>query len=119
MLRYIETRLKELEEEKEELKAYGELDSERRALEYTLYTKELQSTNETLKSVRCFALPLHLLAPLRHGSSADTSIVLFVASTAVGPTEGRVLAGQEGIPKRSARAQGPQGQGEGAEGRRN
>lgn len=49
MLRYIETRLKELEDEKEELKAYQELDRERRALEYTLYTKELQSTNETLR----------------------------------------------------------------------
>lgn len=51
MLRYIETRLKELEDEKEELKAYQELDRERRALEYTLYTKELQSTNETLRRV--------------------------------------------------------------------
>lgn len=60
MLRYIETRLKELEEEKEELKAYQELDRERRALEYTLYTKELSDTNATLKRVRLM-LPIHHL----------------------------------------------------------
>jgi hypothetical protein len=77
MLRYIETRLKELEDEKEELKAYQELDRERRALEYTLYTKELQSTNETLR--RVLTCPLARRSPQRRLLTAFFSLSLSLA----------------------------------------
>ena len=45
---YIQERLDELEGEKEELKAYQEVDRVRRALEYTLYDKELRRAREAL-----------------------------------------------------------------------
>ena len=51
MLEYIEERLSALEEEKEELKAYQELDKMRRSLEYTIHDKELRDTREKLEKV--------------------------------------------------------------------
>ena len=45
---YIDERLNELDEEKEELRAYQQLDKDRRALEYTLYDKELKAAREDL-----------------------------------------------------------------------
>lgn len=51
MLEYIEERLSALEEEKEELKAYQELDKMRRSLEYTIHDKELRDTREKLERV--------------------------------------------------------------------
>ncbi len=45
---YIDERLNELDEEKEELSAYQQLDKDRRALEYTLYDKELKQAREDL-----------------------------------------------------------------------
>jgi chromosome segregation ATPase len=44
----IEGRLKELEGEKEELKLYQELDTDRRVVESTIYQKELTAANEKL-----------------------------------------------------------------------
>ena len=41
LLDYIESRLAELEEEKEELKEFQEKDKERRCMEYALYQREL------------------------------------------------------------------------------
>ena len=51
-LTYIDVRLKELEGEKNELKEYQELDRERRALEYTIYDKELGEAQNKLSEVR-------------------------------------------------------------------
>ncbi|RLN90152.1 hypothetical protein BBJ28_00015127 [Nothophytophthora sp. Chile5] len=48
---YIEERLMELEEEKEELKEYQQLDREQRALEYTMHEKELQNVREELEAI--------------------------------------------------------------------
>ena len=48
VISHIEGRLEELDEEKEELKAYQQLDREHRALEYTLYTKELHKVRALL-----------------------------------------------------------------------
>jgi structural maintenance of chromosome 3 (chondroitin sulfate proteoglycan 6) len=45
---YIEERLGELDEEKEELRAYQRLDKDRRALEYTLYDTELKGARADL-----------------------------------------------------------------------
>ena len=47
VLDYIEERLGELEGEKMELQNYQKFDRKRRALEYTLYDKELQKAKET------------------------------------------------------------------------
>jgi structural maintenance of chromosome 3 (chondroitin sulfate proteoglycan 6) len=47
----IDDRLTQLEEEKEELSAYQNLDKQRRALEYTLYNKELQFARSTLDDI--------------------------------------------------------------------
>jgi structural maintenance of chromosome 3 (chondroitin sulfate proteoglycan 6) len=52
---YIEERLKELDEEKEELQKYQQLDKERRTLEYTIFDKELADAKEKLEQVRMHA----------------------------------------------------------------
>jgi structural maintenance of chromosome 3 (chondroitin sulfate proteoglycan 6) len=48
VISYIQERLDDLEGEKEELTAYQKVDKERRALEYTLYDKELRRAREAL-----------------------------------------------------------------------
>lgn len=51
LLDYIENRLTELEEEKEELKEFQEKDKERRCMEYALYQRELEEVGETLVEI--------------------------------------------------------------------
>ncbi|KAH9935363.1 RecF/RecN/SMC protein [Fomitopsis serialis] len=51
LLEYIDSRLTELEEEKEELKEYQEKDKERRCLEYALYQRELEEVSEALEEI--------------------------------------------------------------------
>merc|ERR1711862_38483 len=51
MLAYIDERLNELETEKEELTAYQRLDRSRRAVEYTLYDKELKRAREMVDDI--------------------------------------------------------------------
>ncbi|TMW60418.1 hypothetical protein Poli38472_000460 [Pythium oligandrum] len=51
VITYIEERLMELEEEKEELKEYQQLDREQRALEYTMHEKELQNVRADLEAI--------------------------------------------------------------------
>ena len=48
MLTYIDTRLEELQDEKEELNRYQNLDRERRAVEYTVYDYELRTARQDL-----------------------------------------------------------------------
>ena len=50
-MQFIEDRLAELEQEKEELTDYEQLDKSRRALEYNLYDKELTKANQSLKEL--------------------------------------------------------------------
>ncbi|KAF8191692.1 structural maintenance of chromosome protein 3 [Pholiota molesta] len=51
LLEYIESRLAELEEEKEELKEFQEKDKERRCMEYALYQRELEEVGEALVEI--------------------------------------------------------------------
>jgi structural maintenance of chromosome 3 (chondroitin sulfate proteoglycan 6) len=51
LLEYIESRLTELEEEKEELKEFQDKDKERRCLEYALYQRELEEVGEMLEEI--------------------------------------------------------------------
>ncbi|THH18649.1 hypothetical protein EW146_g2367 [Bondarzewia mesenterica] len=51
LLEYIDTRLTELEEEKEELKEFQEKDKDRRCLEYALYQRELEEVAEALDEI--------------------------------------------------------------------
>ena len=51
VLAFIEERLAELEKEKEELTEYDILDKQRRALEYTLYDKELARATDQLSAI--------------------------------------------------------------------
>ena len=51
LLEYIDGRLKELEEEKEELKEYQEKDRDRRCLEYALFERELQEVSAALEEL--------------------------------------------------------------------
>ncbi len=51
LLEYIEERLTELEEEREELLAYQQLDKERRCLEYTIYAREQDEANQYLEEL--------------------------------------------------------------------
>lgn len=48
---YIESRLGELESEKEELKAFQRLDKNRRALEYTVHVKDLEDAKNQLDDI--------------------------------------------------------------------
>jgi chromosome segregation ATPase len=51
LLEKIEERLKELDDEKAELKDFQEKDKERRCLEYAIYHRELMDVEEALHSV--------------------------------------------------------------------
>jgi structural maintenance of chromosome 3 (chondroitin sulfate proteoglycan 6) len=51
VVRYLEERLKELDEEKEELREYQKLDKQRRALEYTLLDHELNEARNALSLI--------------------------------------------------------------------
>jgi structural maintenance of chromosome 3 (chondroitin sulfate proteoglycan 6) len=51
VVHYIEARLAELDSEKDELKAFQNLDRERRALEYTIYVKELDDAKAALDAI--------------------------------------------------------------------
>lgn len=51
LLEYIENRLTELEEEKEELKEFQEKDKDRRCLEYAVYQRELEEVAEALDEI--------------------------------------------------------------------
>ncbi|RDX44908.1 structural maintenance of chromosome protein 3 [Lentinus brumalis] len=51
LLEFIDTRLTELEEEKEELKEFQEKDKERRCLEYALYQRELEDVGAALEEI--------------------------------------------------------------------
>jgi len=51
LLEYIENRLTELEEEKEELKEFQEKDKERRCLEYAMYQSELEDITHALDKI--------------------------------------------------------------------
>lgn len=55
LLQFINDRLSELEEEKEELKQFQVQDRQRRSLEYSIYQRELKEVGEALDNVR----PLH------------------------------------------------------------
>ncbi|KAI5781210.1 RecF/RecN/SMC [Geopyxis carbonaria] len=51
LLKYIDARLNELEEEKEELRGYHEKDRERRCLEYTIYHREQMEIASALEQI--------------------------------------------------------------------
>lgn len=51
VVEYLEARLRELDEEKEELKKYQQLDKQRRSLEYTIFDKELRDTQKNLEEI--------------------------------------------------------------------
>ncbi|CCG82316.1 putative Chromosome segregation protein SudA [Taphrina deformans PYCC 5710] len=51
LLKYIEERLAELEEEKEELRDFQDKDKERRCLEYTIYSREQNEINNALEEI--------------------------------------------------------------------
>lgn len=46
--------MKELDEEKEELRKYQQLDKQRKSLEYTIYDKELHDARQKLVEVSCY-----------------------------------------------------------------
>ncbi|XP_009133908.1 structural maintenance of chromosomes protein 3 isoform X2 [Brassica rapa] len=48
-VQYLDEKLRELDEEKEELRKYQQLDKQRKSLEYTIYEKELHDTREKLE----------------------------------------------------------------------
>ncbi|KAL9266604.1 Structural maintenance of chromosomes protein 3-like protein [Drosera capensis] len=51
VVQYLDERLRELDEEKEELRQYQQLDKQRKSLEYTIYDKELDDTRKKLVQV--------------------------------------------------------------------
>ncbi|XP_047964835.1 structural maintenance of chromosomes protein 3-like, partial [Salvia hispanica] len=51
VVQYLDDRLRELDEEKEELKKYQQLDRQRKSLEYTIYDKELHDAKQQLAKI--------------------------------------------------------------------
>ncbi|XP_073271974.1 structural maintenance of chromosomes protein 3 [Primulina huaijiensis] len=51
VVQYLDDRLRELDEEKEELKKYQQLDKQRKSLEYTIYDKELHDAKQKLVEI--------------------------------------------------------------------
>ncbi|THU45180.1 hypothetical protein C4D60_Mb02t15150 [Musa balbisiana] len=51
VVQYLEERLRELDEEKEELRKYQQLDKQRRSLEYTIYDKEHNGVRQKLDEI--------------------------------------------------------------------
>ncbi|XP_043703030.1 structural maintenance of chromosomes protein 3 [Telopea speciosissima] len=51
VVQYLDERLRELDEEKEELKKYQQLDKQRKSLEYTVYDKELNDARQKLAEI--------------------------------------------------------------------
>ncbi|KAM7522838.1 hypothetical protein LguiA_012740 [Lonicera macranthoides] len=51
VVQYLDERLRELDEEKAELKKYQQLDKQRKSLEYTIYDKELHDARQKLAEV--------------------------------------------------------------------
>ncbi|KAI3461220.1 hypothetical protein Pfo_017883 [Paulownia fortunei] len=51
VVQYLDDRLRELDEEKEELKKYQQLDRQRKSLEYTIYDKELHDAKQQLVKI--------------------------------------------------------------------
>ncbi|XP_051120276.1 structural maintenance of chromosomes protein 3 isoform X3 [Andrographis paniculata] len=51
VVQYLDDRLRELDEEKEELKKYQQLDRQRKSLEYVIYDKELHDAKEMLAKI--------------------------------------------------------------------
>ncbi|XP_058743170.1 structural maintenance of chromosomes protein 3 [Vicia villosa] len=51
VVQYLDERLKELDEEKEELRQYQHLDKERKSLEYAIYNKEVQDARQKLAEI--------------------------------------------------------------------
>jgi structural maintenance of chromosome 3 (chondroitin sulfate proteoglycan 6) len=50
-VQYLDERLRELDEEKEELRKYQQLDKQRKSLEYTIFDKELHDAQQKLIEV--------------------------------------------------------------------
>ncbi|XP_058189390.1 structural maintenance of chromosomes protein 3 [Rhododendron vialii] len=51
VVQYLDERLKELDEEKEELRKYQQLDKQRKSLEFTIYDKEIRDAKQKLEEV--------------------------------------------------------------------
>lgn len=51
VVQYLDERLKELDEEKEELRKYQQLDRMRKSIEYAIYDKELNDAGTKLAEV--------------------------------------------------------------------
>ncbi|KAI9116787.1 hypothetical protein K1719_012153 [Acacia pycnantha] len=51
VVQYLDERLKELDEEKEELRKYQQLDKQRKSLEYAIYNKEIQDAQQKLAEI--------------------------------------------------------------------
>ncbi|EEF32748.1 Structural maintenance of chromosome, putative [Ricinus communis] len=52
VVQYLDERLRELDEEKEELRKYQQLDRQRKSLEFTIYDKELHDARQKLGEVK-------------------------------------------------------------------
>ncbi|BAT79746.1 hypothetical protein VIGAN_02267200 [Vigna angularis var. angularis] len=51
VVQYLDERLKELDEEKEELRKYQQLDKQRKSLEYAIFSKEVQDAQQKLTEI--------------------------------------------------------------------
>lgn len=59
VVQYLDERLKELDEEKEELRKYQQFDKQRKSLEYAIYNKEVLDAQQKLVEVIYIKMFLH------------------------------------------------------------
>ncbi|KAH7652123.1 Structural maintenance of chromosomes protein [Dioscorea alata] len=71
VVHYLEERLRELDEEKEELRKYQQLDKQRRSLEYTIFDKELQVARQNLNEVEEFRKKISENSTSMHNKALD------------------------------------------------
>jgi structural maintenance of chromosome 3 (chondroitin sulfate proteoglycan 6) len=60
VIQYLDERLKELDEEKEELEKYQHLDKQRKSLEYAIFNKDVQDAQQKLAKVIYIKMLPHL-----------------------------------------------------------
>ena len=87
----IEERMAQLEEEKEELSAYQDLDKKRRALEYTLYNKELQFSRQSLATLDDQRMAEAEASDEMHGHVTETSTTTRNLETSISRCEEKLV----------------------------
>ncbi|XP_028806112.1 structural maintenance of chromosomes protein 3 [Neltuma alba] len=73
VVQYLDERLKELDEEKEELRKYQQLDRQRKSLEYAIYNKEIQDAQQKLAEIEEARVKVSELSTKKYNDVLDAN----------------------------------------------